>query len=143
MVNYLFSPNGRLNRARFWLAALIYVAAMVLLVILYMILWQIIPGTTEGGEFKVEGVTALPYIGLGIAYMIVAVWSGICVAIKRFHDRGKSGAWVLIQLIPIVGALWYFIEAGCLRGTVGPNQYGPDPLGATLPGAVGAYPQSA
>lgn len=143
MVNYLFSPSGRLNRARFWLAALIYVAAMALLAILYVILWQIIPGTTEDGGFNVEGVKALPYIGLGLAYTIFAVWSGICVAIKRFHDRGKSGAWVLIQLVPIVGPFWYFIEAGCLRGTAGPNQYGPDPLGAMLPGAVGTYPLNA
>jgi uncharacterized membrane protein YhaH (DUF805 family) len=33
------------------------------------------------------------------------------------------GAWILIV------AVWFFVELGCLRGTVGPNQYGPDPLG--------------
>ena len=30
----------------------------------------------------------------------------------------------------IIVGLWFFVELGCLRGTVGPNQYGPDPLGS-------------
>jgi uncharacterized membrane protein YhaH (DUF805 family) len=60
---------------------------------------------------------------------LVLVYPAIMVRIKRFHDRNKSGWWVLISLIPVVGVLWIFIECGCLRGTVGENRYGPDPLG--------------
>jgi uncharacterized membrane protein YhaH (DUF805 family) len=30
-------------------------------------------------------------------------------------------------MIPLVGAIWTFVECGCLRGTVGPNNYGEDP----------------
>lgn len=64
------------------------------------------------------------------------------MAIKRYHDRDKSGAWVLIQLVPFVGPFWYVIEAGCLRGTVGPNRYGPDPLGGSAYGQPPAYGQA-
>jgi uncharacterized membrane protein YhaH (DUF805 family) len=39
-----------------------------------------------------------------------------------------SGAWVIVGFIPYVGALFMFIVAGCMRGTVGDNEYGPDPL---------------
>jgi uncharacterized membrane protein YhaH (DUF805 family) len=52
----------------------------------------------------------------------------LAAQVKRWHDRDKSGCWVLIQLIPFVGAFWSFIELGCLPGTFGPNRYGPDPI---------------
>jgi len=48
--------------------------------------------------------------------------------VKRYHDRDKSGWWVLIIFLPVIGALWYLIECGFLRGTDGNNAYGPDPL---------------
>ena len=43
----------------------------------------------------------------------------IIVHIKRFHDRDKSGWWVLIGLVPIIGAIWLLIELGFLKGTPG------------------------
>ena len=55
------------------------------------------------------------------------IWISLALGVKRWHDRNKSGWWVLIGMIPIIGPLWQFIEAGCMRGTVGANQYGPDP----------------
>ena len=36
----------------------------------------------------------------------------------------------LLNIIVFVVSIWFFVELGCLRGTVGSNQYGPDPLGA-------------
>lgn len=61
-------------------------------------------------------LVAIPYI-----------WSSIALQVKRWHDRGKSGAMVLINLIPYIGGIWAFVECGCLRGTCGQNQYGQDP----------------
>jgi uncharacterized membrane protein YhaH (DUF805 family) len=46
---------------------------------------------------------------------------------KRWHDRGKSGWWSLIVLVPIIGPLWMFIECGFLGGEDGSNTYGPNP----------------
>jgi uncharacterized membrane protein YhaH (DUF805 family) len=31
-------------------------------------------------------------------------------------------------LIPVIGAIWSFVELGCLAGTPGPNRFGEDPL---------------
>ena len=56
------------------------------------------------------------------------VWSGICVGIKRCHDRERSGWFLLVSLIPFIGAIWLTIELYFLRGTVGPNKFGEDPL---------------
>ena len=65
-----------------------------------------------------------------IVFIVAATWISIAVAVKRYHDRNKSGWWVLIVLVPVIGGLWYLIECGFLRGTAGPNDYGPDPLAA-------------
>ena len=62
-----------------------------------------------------------------LALYIPLLWILLAVGIKRWHDRDKSGWWVLINLIPIIGGIWSFVEQGCLRGTVGPNNYGQDP----------------
>jgi uncharacterized membrane protein YhaH (DUF805 family) len=47
--------------------------------------------------------------------------------VKRFHDRGKSGWWVLVFLIPVNAFIWMIVEMGLLEGEPGPNLYGPPP----------------
>ncbi len=64
-----------------------------------------------------------------IAYAIAGLWALLAVLTKRWHDRDKSALWVLLVFVPVIGNLWTLIECGCLRGTEGPNTYGPDPLG--------------
>ncbi len=63
---------------------------------------------------------------------LIALWPSLAVAAKRWHDRDKSGWWVLISFIPILGFVWTFIECGCMKGTEGDNRFGPDPLGPEL-----------
>lgn len=71
-------------------------------------------------EFNLRGWLMIPYF-------IFSFWPGSALLVKRWHDRNKSGWYYFIQLIPVVGWVWTFIEAGCMRGTVGENRYGPDP----------------
>jgi uncharacterized membrane protein YhaH (DUF805 family) len=52
---------------------------------------------------------------------------GLAVSIRRLHDLGKSGWFFLLILIPLIGAVILLIWF-CMRGTIGPNNYGPDPL---------------
>jgi uncharacterized membrane protein YhaH (DUF805 family) len=59
--------------------------------------------------------------------LILLLWVLLAISIKRWHDRDKPGWWALMGCFPIVGWVWALVEAGCLRGTVGPNHYGPDP----------------
>lgn len=66
--------------------------------------------------------------GLGLLsglWSLIILIPSILIYIKRFHDRDKTGWWVLIGLIPIIGAPWLLIELGFLKGTDGPNRYGP------------------
>jgi uncharacterized membrane protein YhaH (DUF805 family) len=65
-------------------------------------------------------------VGILVLY-VPMIWISLAVQIKRWHDRDKSGWWVLIGMIPCIGPIWAFVECGCLRGSFGPNGYGPDP----------------
>lgn len=131
MTRLLFTMEGRIARGQYWKAVIIYVVVGAVVSGLVPLLWGVMPGTVSAdGTYSVSGVTALPYIALSLGYIVLSIWSGICVNAKRCHDRNKSGWFMLIQFIPLIGAIWYLIEAGFLRGTIGPNRFGPDPLGA-------------
>jgi len=130
MKDYLLSPAGRINRGKYWLAALIYLIVISAVSVITSLLWSFIPGDYVDGSYSVTGVKAVPYIILGFATFAFLAWSGICVGIKRCHDRGRSGWFLLVSLIPIIGSFWLAIELYFLRGTVGPNKFGEDPLAA-------------
>jgi uncharacterized membrane protein YhaH (DUF805 family) len=123
MTNLLFGFRGRITRAKFWLVALaIFVVELILFAAL-------------GGNAAMwaNPQAALAAIGpvAGIVFLIfgvVVTWISLAVAVKRYHDRDKSGWWVLIIFVPVIGGLWYLIECGFLRGSEGHNNYGHDPL---------------
>lgn len=145
-----FSFDGRINRAKFWLGILImavtYLAALFVVAVLG----------------RAAGAPIVSYVLTGIV-VIAALWANLGLYIKRLHDRGRSGWWLLVfiglpmipggiqaammfsaiqnggvpepnalamllALISFALALWGFVEIGCLRGTEGPNRFGPDPL---------------
>ena len=64
---------------------------------------------------------------LALVLFAINAWIFLAVHVKRWHDRGKSGWWLLIGLVPIIGPIWLLVEMGFLRGTEGWNDYGPDP----------------
>ena len=108
----LFSFEGRIPRRVYWGAYFADVAFFYVGVLLVM---------SVLGEESDAGM-----IGILTLYLPVA-WVLLAVTVKRWHDRDKSGFWIFIGLIPIIGPIWAFIETGCLRGTYGDNGYGPDP----------------
>ncbi|HWA46305.1 MAG TPA: DUF805 domain-containing protein [Hypericibacter adhaerens] len=110
------SLNGRINRSKYWL---------------FGVVAFIIIGIIAGVLDAVLGL-ADPTTGYGpitIIASLVLIYPAICIQGKRWHDRNKSAWWILINFVPIIGSLWALIECGFLRGTVGDNRFGPDPLG--------------
>ena len=71
---------------------------------------------------------------LGIPFAILCIWGlatlipNLAVLVRRMHDQGKSGWWVFIAFVPIIGGIWLLILL-LTDGTPGPNQWGPDPKG--------------
>jgi uncharacterized membrane protein YhaH (DUF805 family) len=119
----LFSFEGRINRAKFWLV-LLGIAAVEVIVL----------SATGGSAYLtaadptmvMQSMSSTGYIPLII--FIPLFWIGLAVNVKRWHDRDKSGWWILINLVPVIGGLWSLIETGFLPGTRGSNRFGPDPL---------------
>jgi uncharacterized membrane protein YhaH (DUF805 family) len=79
--------------------------------------------------------------GAGLINLAVALGlflPSIALAVRRLHDKDRSGWWYLIIFIPLIGGLillYWFVT----RGTTGPNRFGPDPLGGSGGGSGGGW----
>ncbi|MFA5120566.1 DUF805 domain-containing protein [Zavarzinia sp.] len=134
MSELLFSFQGRINRQPFWLASIaVGIATNALIWGLASALGlmpEMTPTTMPDGTMMMSAPMGPGFVVLMLVVMVPALWIGLALQIKRWHDRSKSGWWVFIGLVPVIGGLWVLIECGFLRGTPGPNAYGPDPLSA-------------
>lgn len=139
-VNIFITFTGRINRAKFWIA-----------VIVCAVFFLAVIGVTMAVSSSMNTV----FRAALFAY-VPMTYVGVVSGIKRLHDRNKSGWWIvlfyggsmvvaliaavldasaesstplfLLQLVGLGISLWGLIELGCLRGTIGQNQYGSDPL---------------
>ncbi len=106
----LLDPRGRISRRGFWIWGV--AVPIGLGIVLHALL----------GIARVKAETAENVVNL------VLLWPALAVSIKRWHDRDESGWWVLVALVPVIGWLYMLFVNGFLRGTDGPNRYGPPPL---------------
>jgi uncharacterized membrane protein YhaH (DUF805 family) len=99
--------QGRASRSEFWYW------------VLFAIILAIVAAIID------NAIIGLPIIGVVVSLGLLL--PGLSVSIRRLHDTDRTGWWILIGLVPIVGAIllliWY-----CTKGTTGPNSYGSDPL---------------
>ena len=61
-------------------------------------------------------------------FSLAVLLPSIAVGVRRLHDLDRSGWWLLLGLIPLIGAI-VLIVWFVGRGTPGANRFGPDPLG--------------
>ena len=117
MLNYAMMPlqkyaqfTGRSGRAEFWW----YFLATIIV--------SLIAQTLDGMIFGQPGIlTGVVALGLLIP--------GLAVQFRRLHDTDRSAWWLLIGLIPLVGAI-VLIVFYASAGTPGPNNFGEPPAGA-------------
>lgn len=67
-----------------------------------------------------------PLVILYYLYTLAVFIPGLAVAVRRLHDTGRSGWWILLSLIPIVGAIILIVFLAT-DGEPGNNAYGPNP----------------
>jgi len=104
--------NGRARRKEYWmffLFNLIFAAAA-----------MIIDNVTG---LAMEKVGYGPFYGI---YALATLIPGLALAVRRLHDVGKSGWFLLIALIPIIGGIWLFVLV-VTDSQPGSNEYGPNP----------------
>jgi len=67
---------------------------------------------------------------LSTIYSLLVLIPGIAVGVRRLHDIGKSGWWILIVFVPIIGWIWLIILFAT-DGHPGSNEYGLNPKEVT------------
>ena len=63
---------------------------------------------------------------LGGLYALAVMQPSLGVEIRRLHDIDKSGWWILIAFVPVIGIIWLIVLM-CMAGSPGANRFGPSP----------------
>jgi uncharacterized membrane protein YhaH (DUF805 family) len=128
--------EGRARRAEYWMFALINGLIVFGLLMIGLILSLLI-GLIGYVLFAI----------LAGVYALAVMLPSLAVGVRRLHDTGRPGVFLLLALIPFAGPIIMLVFAA-QEGTPGPNQYGPDPKAAygadpgypALAGGYGAQP---
>jgi uncharacterized membrane protein YhaH (DUF805 family) len=139
MMQLLFSFEGRVRRLHYWLASLGAGFGLSVALLVVFVVVEAVAGAASGGDLRAAMSSPAMIVGLLVfvlVYLILLFWIGLALQIKRWHDRDRSGWWVLSSFVPAVGWIWSLIECGILDGTPGPNRFGPSPKGLTGPPPV-------
>jgi uncharacterized membrane protein YhaH (DUF805 family) len=107
----LFSFEGRLSRGDYWLKGFLPMLPVGIF-----------------NNILAYGVEEDWARALSMVIGLFSLWPALALIIKRLHDRDKTGWWALLLLVPIVGPLFLAVGVWFLKGTNGPNRFGPDPL---------------
>lgn len=100
--------QGRARRMEYWMFTLFNVIISIILSI-------------------VETIAGLPSVLTGL-YTLAVLLPSLAVTVRRLHDTGRSGWWILIGLIPLVGSIILLVFM-FLDSQNNSNQYGPNPKG--------------
>ncbi len=126
MLAFMLSPSGRIGRGKWWLAQLVNTVIIIGFIVLVSFQFSgdnVSSILSDSPNPSIDPMFAVEFL----AVALFLVWMTFCINVKRYHDRGKSGWWYLIQFIPIVGPIWAFIELGFCAGDDGDNEYGDGP----------------
>lgn len=114
--------SGRASRQEFWM--------FVLFNLLLAMAWAFVAGLLTGlfgGSFDQESRLMFMYKLIAIYYAVTTV-PAMAVGVRRLHDTGRSGWWMLIGLVPLVGSIWLIVLM-CSDDNPGDNRYGSPPDG--------------
>lgn len=115
--------TGRARRSEFWYFFLFNT--------IFSIVASMIDSRVLGSTFSwnLTGETvSLPYGYVWMCYNLIVLIPGLAVSVRRLHDVGKSGWFILISLIPLIGAIWLLVLY-VTDSQIGENKWGPNPKG--------------
>lgn len=98
--------TGRADRREFWTFTIFYLIACGVLSILDNMMFGTSSISGGAGWSGTGGFQPLTSI-----FSLISLVPCIAVSVRRMHDIGKSGWWVLINLIPLIGWIWFLILA--------------------------------
>jgi len=112
--------KSRSRRKEYWMYVLFNFIALIICALIDRIL-----GTT----FKMDvgfGETSMGYGYVYTLYALITLVPSLAVVVRRLHDVGKSGWFILVALIPLAGAIWLIVLL-CTEGEYFTNKWGPSP----------------
>lgn len=109
-----FDFSGRARRKEYWYFTLFHT------------IMAIAGELIAGGLYNENPTLGEIFMGIVFLYILASIIPTLAVSVRRLHDIDKSGWWYFIAFIPLIGPFWLLILT-CTDGTIGPNQYGPDP----------------
>lgn len=107
--------SGRASREEYWWYVLAMLIVMVIARLIDGLLYAPMVGT---GAFDDAAGQPLSFL-LSLALLL----PGLAVSARRLHDLGRTGWWLLIGLVPVIGALvllYFYVQ----KGDPGSNRYG-------------------
>lgn len=104
--------SGRARRKEYWFFVLFNIIASAVLTIVDRIT----------GTYSADASVGL----LSGIYALAVLIPSIAVSVRRLHDTGRTGWWLLIALVPVIGAIVLLIFM-VLDSQPGTNEYGPSP----------------
>ncbi|TMP35853.1 DUF805 domain-containing protein [Pseudoalteromonas rubra] len=104
--------KGRARRKEYWLFMLCNLIFMIVLGLIDMMLGLY---SEEAGVGLVSGL-----------YALAVILPSIAVGVRRLHDIGHSGWWLLVTFVPLVGPL-VLLVFNVMDSKPGDNEYGPNP----------------
>ncbi len=96
--------EGRASRAEFW--------------------WFVLANFIIEAILSLLGQVTVLFVIIGFAYWLALLIPGLAVGVRRLHDTNRSGLWLLIVLVPFVGAI-VLIVFFAIAGDPGSNNFGP------------------
>ena len=108
--------SGRSRRKEYWMF------------LLGVIIVAVIVGIIEG-ILGINGMVGGVYGPLTLLLALAVFIPALACQVRRFHDQDKSGWFVLLGFIPLLGGIIVLVFM-LLEGTSGPNRFGPDPKGS-------------
>lgn len=115
--------SGRARRKEFWMFTLFNYLVTIALA---SIMGSAVSDALISGNMESLSATGLIGYYLYLIYSLAVFLPSLAVAVRRLHDVNKSGWFILINLLPVIGFFWYLIVM-CKAGDEGSNQYGTDP----------------
>lgn len=99
------TARGRASRSEYWYSVLVNTAIILVLHFVFFVF-----GTGAAGSDNVEVLMTGTgfFVVVELLLMIVLTIPGTCLSIRRLHDTNHSGWWVFINIVPFLGAIWFF-----------------------------------
>ena len=104
--------DGRARRKEYWMYQLVNFAVVMILYV--------------SDAFAAIFDTGLGIGVLTIGYSLAVLIPGLAVQVRRLHDTGRSGWWIFVGLVPVIGA-FALLAFMLIEGDAGANEYGDDP----------------